>query len=163
MRLAPLLTILLLSACSHVEIDAPSLGPRDVERHAIPLPDEASEPGSPVDPALVRTIATIEAAATQGHADFETQRARAAVAVEKAGNAAAGSELWLTAQQELSALDGTHGLAGRAAADLDALRSIPANAALGNRQAIDAAGARIDALTASEAEAIATLNAKLKS
>ena len=160
--LLPLLGFALLDGCAGGTIDAPSLGLRAVEKQPVELPDQASEPQVPVDPALTARIATIESAANAGHAEFETARARAAVAVEKAANAPAGSELWTIAQQQLSEVDAARGPVAHAAAEIDALRIEPANATSGNRTAIEAAGERIGKLSEAEAAAVAALGGRLK-
>lgn len=165
MRGVPLLLFLaaLAGGCAGRDIDAPSLGPRAVERQPIAAPDAASEPQVPADAALTGRIAAIETVARQGHAEFERARARAAIAVGRAGGASAGSESWTAAQQELSALDAARAPVSHAAADIDALRQEPASAASGNRAAIEAAAARVEALSQAEAADFASLSARLPS
>jgi hypothetical protein len=157
-----LLWPLLLAGCGAPAIDAPSLSPRPVERQSVEMPDAPAEPQVALDPALPPRIAAIEAAATQGHAAFETARMRAEAAVVKAANAPAGSEAWTFAQQEMSALDTARGPVNHAAAELDALRQDEANLTSGNRTAIEAAAARLEALSQAEADVLATLSGRLQ-
>ena len=65
------------------------------------------------------------------------------------------------AQQALSALDTARGPVRDSVAAIDAMRSEPANAASGNRAAIDAAAATIEALDDAEAASVAALSARL--
>ena len=162
MRFALILILLPLAACGGTMIDAPSLSPRAVEKAPVPYPDAASEPQVAADPALLQQIAVIEADAAKGHAAFAAAQDHAATAIGRAAGAAAGSETWTAAQQLLSVLDAARGAVGHASVDLDALRNDPANATSGNRGAIEAASARIDALSQAEAEAMARLSAGLK-
>lgn len=154
------LALALLSACGP-QVHAPSLAPRPVEKQPIALPGEASEPATPVDPALAAGITPLIAAAQAGDQAFVRQRATTEVAVARAAGSATGSEAWIVAQQALSALDGARGPVRDSVAAIDALRSDPANAGSGNRAAIDAAAATIEALDDAEAAAVAALSAKL--
>ena len=157
---APFLALALLSACGP-QVNAPSLAPRAVEKQPIDLPAEASEPETPVDPDLASRIAPLVAAAQAGDRAFATQRTATEAAVARARAAAQGSEGWIVAQQALSALDTARGPVRDSVAAIDAMRSEPANAASGNRAAIDAAAATIEALDDAEAAAVAALSARL--
>lgn len=161
-RLLPFFGFVLLGGCAGRGIDAPSLGLRAVEKQPVDMPDEASEPQVALDPALATRIAAIEADAKAGHAAFETAQARAAAAVGKAANAPVGSEPWTVAQQELSLLEASRTAVGHAAGEIDALRVEPANATPGNRNAIQAAGDRIAALSQAENDAVAGLSGRLR-
>jgi hypothetical protein len=155
--------LLLLGGCvGGGKIDAPSLGLRAVEKQPVAMPDEAAEPQTPLDPALEKRIRAIESDAATGHAAFETARVRTAAAVDKAASAPAGSEPWTVAQQELSVLDAARGAVAHASAEIDALRIEPANASLGNRNAVEAAGQRMSALAQQESEVVAALSGRLK-
>ncbi len=152
----------LLSACGP-QVNAPSLAPRPVEKLPIALPAEVSEPAVPADPDLADRIAPLVAQAQAGDQAFARQRGATDAAVAKAAGAGQGSEAWIVAQQALSALDTARGPVRDAAASIDAMRAEPANAGSGNRAAIDAAAATIEALDDAEAAAVAALSAKLGS
>ena len=144
---------LLLAGCYGRAIDAPSLGPRAVERAAVPLPDEAAEPAGAATPALATKIADILAAADAGHARYETARTAATAARARPGGTTEGSEAWIVAEQAVSARDATRGPVSDAGLALDALRVDPAYAGPADRAAIDAASVRLDALAAAEVAA----------
>jgi hypothetical protein len=150
----------LLSSCGP-QVNAPSLAPRPVEKRPIDLPGETSEPATPVDPALAARIAPLVTAAQEGDRAFARQRIEAEAAIAKAAGAAQGSEAWIVAQQALSTLDAARAPVRDAAATVEALREDPANAASGNRQAIEEAAKIIEALDDAEAAAVATLGTKL--
>jgi hypothetical protein len=162
MRTSFLLLPLLLAGCGGRAIDAPSLSPRAVERSPVPYPDEPKEPQVEADPALLQTLAAIEAEAAKGHMAFEAARARTTAAVTAAAGAAVASEAWTAAQQELSALDALRNAVGHAAVEIDALRGDPANLTSGNRGAIEAATARVGLLSQAESDAVAQLSRRLK-
>jgi hypothetical protein len=150
-----------LAACSH-EISAPSLMPRAVEKQPIDMPvTQAIEADTPVDPALQTKIAAQVAAAQAGDKAFTAQQAETEKAVARASGAAQGSDSWVEAQESVTALAATHAAVRDAAAAIDALRDDPANAAPGNRTAIDAAAAEVTALDNKEVDAVAALNKRL--
>jgi hypothetical protein len=150
----------LLSSCGP-QVNAPSLAPRPVEKQPIDLPAETSEPATPVDPALAARIAPLVASAQAGDQAFTHQRTETEAAIAKAAGAAQGSEAWIVAQQALSTLDAARAPVREAAAAIEALREDPANAASGNRGAIEAAAKIIEALDDAEAASVATLGTKL--
>ena len=152
MRRSVLLLVppLLLAGCYGRIIDAPSLGPRAVERTPIPLPDEAAEPAAAATPALAGKIAELLAQADAGHARYEAARDAADAARARPGGTREGSEAWIAAEEAASARDAARGPVSDAAAALDALRSDPGYAGPPDRAAIAAAAARLDALAASE-------------
>ena len=156
-RLLPILIILSLGGCTAV--DAPSLAPRAAEKIPIDAPAPYVEETGTADPALAARLAPLIAQAESGHRDFTAAQQDVAKAAAAAGQS--GSESWILAQQALSALDGKRLAVQDAAAKLDAIRFEPANAAPGNRQAIDQAGARLQALVDEEVAAMAQLAAKL--
>ncbi|WP_174273429.1 hypothetical protein [Sphingomonas bacterium] len=157
-----LAALLLVGGCVGRTIDAPSLQPRAIEKEPVPVPDEAREPISALDPALAARIGALLDQAQAAHAGFQRIEAHTAAIVSRAANAPAGSEPWTAAQQEVSALDTARGLLHAVEADVDLLRADPANAAAANRAAIDAAGAKIAALTSDENTAVAALSARLR-
>ena len=161
----PLILVLLLSLAGCAPpVGAPSLMPRAVEKQPIEMPvSEAVEPETPADPALQTELAKQIAAAEAGDKAFADQRAAADAAIAKAAGAAPGSENWIQAQETITALETARMAAREAAAAIDALRGEPANASTGNRAAIDAAAAKVDAIEQAESAAVAALTAKLGS
>jgi putative membrane protein len=150
-----------LSACGS-QVTAPSLLPRAVEKQPIDMPvSEPTERETPADPALQAQIAKYVADAEAGDKAFAEQRAAADAAVARAAGTAPGDELWVQAQEKVTALETARVAVRDAAAAIDALRLDPANAGTGSRAAIDAATARIEAIERAEAQAVAALNAKL--
>ena len=165
MRIRPILlpsaALLVLAGCG-AQVSAPTLAPRAVEKQPIDMPvTSATEPEGPADAALVAKIAPLVASAEAGDKAFSEQRARTAAVVARAAGTAQGSEAWVAAQEAVTALASARGPVRDAAGAVDALRIDPANAAPGNRAAIDTAAARIEAIERAEGAAIAELNAKL--
>ena len=165
MRTPPILlasaALLALAGCG-AQVSAPTLAPRAVEKQPIEMPvTTATEAESPVDAALVAKIAALVASAEAGDKTFSELRLRTADVVSRASGTAQGGEAWVAAQEAVTALESARGPVHDAAGAVDALRVDPANAAAGNRNAIDAAAARIEAIERAEAAAIAELNAKL--
>ena len=158
--LCPVL-LALTAGCHAASVEAPSLAVRPIEARPIPPPDAASEPRTPVDPAIAARLSIIVDDAEEGHRAFEAMHADCARTVDRGAGAAQGSEAWLAAQQALSALDVAKGRVREAAILLDNLRQEPAGFASGNRAAIDAAAARLDTISDAEAAATAALSAKL--
>jgi hypothetical protein len=158
--------LLFAAACSLTgcgsQVSAPSLLPRAVEKQPIDMPvSEPVERETPVDPALQAEIAKQIAAAEAGDKAFAEQRAAAEAAVARAAGTTPGGELWVQAQQKVTALETARVAVRDAAGAIDALRLEPANAGTGNRAAIDAAAARLEALEKAEMNAVAVLTAKL--
>ena len=150
-----------LSACGS-QVTAPSLLPRAVEKQPIDMPvSEPTERETPADAALQAQIAQHVAAAEAGDKAFAEQRAIAEASVARAAGTAPGDELWVQAQEKVTALETARVAVRDAAVAIDALRLDPANAGTGSRAAIDAAAARITALERAETQAVAALNAKL--
>jgi len=143
----PILAILSIGGCTAV--DAPSLAPRAVEKVPIEAPEPYVEETGAADPALAARLAPLVAQAEAGHRDFTAARQDVEKAVAAAGPS--GSESWILAQQALSALDGKRVALQDVGTKVDAIRLEPANAAPGNRQAIEDASARIQALVDDEA------------
>lgn len=150
-----------LAGCA-AQTGAPSLMPRAVEKQPIEMPvSEATEQQSPADPALQAALARQIAAAEAGDKTFADQRALADTAIARAGKASPGSEGWIQAQEAITALETARIAVRDAAAAIDALRTDPANASTGNRAAIDAAAARVDAIEQAQTATVAALIAKL--
>ncbi|WP_442681029.1 hypothetical protein ACSBM8_07590 [Sphingomonas sp. ASY06-1R] len=160
--LTPLLSALLLLPGCASQISAPSLGPRAVEKQPIDMPlMDGSEAEHPADAALTARIASLVAAAETGQKDFAAHQAGAATAISRAAGTGVGSDAWIAAQQALTSLDSARAATRDAAAALDALRDDPANAAPGNRKAIDAAAAEIAQIAEAQSRAVGELSAKL--
>lgn len=154
------LIALMVSGCG-ARVSAPSLLPRPVERQPIKAPDEPREAESSVDQSVAAQIATLLAEARTRDAAFQAQREKTSVLVRAAEKASAGSEAWIAAQQAVSALDAARGPLQSLVGQIDDLRQVPANAALGNRSAIDAAAAELDKMVQAETAAIGDLTARL--
>jgi len=136
--------------------------PRAVEKQPIELPvAEATEQQSTADPALQAALARQIAAAQAGDKAFADQRAVADAAIARAAGAAPGSEGWIQAQETITALETARTAVRDAAAAIDALQGDPANASTGNRAAIDAAAARVEAIEQAQNATVAALIAKL--
>ncbi len=154
--------VLLVGACSG-QVTVPSLMPRPVERQSIDMPASSpSEADSVADAALQEAVAGHVARARKADQDFAAQRSRTEAAVARAARVPAGADAWVEAQQAISALENARAPLRDEAAAIDALRDDPANAAPGNRAAIDAAAAQVAALEQAEAAAIAALGARLR-
>lgn len=159
--LLPIAFTFVLAGCGP-QVSAPSLLPRAVEKQPINMPlAEPVETQSPADPALTARISKLIADAEAGDRAFAEQRARTEATIARASGTAAGGELWVQAQQELTSLESARVPVRNAAGDVDALRLEPANASTGNRAAIDAAAARIAAIDSAEGAAVAALARKL--
>ena len=153
--------VLTLAGCG-AEVDAPSLLPRAVEKQPIDMPvAEAREVHTPADPALQAAIARQIEAAEAGDKEFAARRGAAEDAVTRAAGQAQGSELWVQAQEAVTALESARTAVRDAAAAIDALRDDPANAATGNREAIDAAAKQVAGIEDAETAAVAALTARL--
>ena len=150
-----------LAACG-AQVSAPSLMPRAVEKQPIDMPvATAIEADTPVDPALQTKIAEQVAKAQAGDAAFNAQRAEAEKMVARAAGAGQGSDAWVEAQEALTALESARIAVRDAAAAIDALRDDPANAAPGNRAAIDAAAAEMTRLEEAQTALAVALNKRL--
>jgi hypothetical protein len=137
MRIVLLPIVLSLTACA-AQGPFPSLAPRAAERGLAggsalaPCPAdaaaetevaEAAAPASvPSDPALRARVAALLDQARQGQRSFAEVLPRAASSAARAGTA--GSDSWITAQQEISRLDVARTRTADAVAELDSL-SIP--------------------------------------
>ncbi|WP_420142294.1 hypothetical protein [Sphingomonas sp.] len=124
-------------------------------------PAPASEPASEANPALAARLTAIEARAAAARADFERARSAAAISVARAAGAGEGDEAWIDAQQTLSALEAARAPLQAQAAALDDLRNDPANAGPADREAIERASARIEAIASEQAKTLGELNARL--
>jgi len=164
-RILPTLLIsvalLSLSACG-VEVKAPSLMPRAVEKQPIDMPvEQAAEPERPADPALQAVIAKEIDAAKAGDKDFAERRTAAESAVAKAAGKPQGGEEWVQAQEAITALESARTAVRDAAAAIDALRANSAYAGPGNRTAIDAAAQQVSGIEDAQSAVVAALMGKL--
>jgi len=152
---------LTLAGCG-AEVTAPSLMPRAVEKQPIEMPISSPvEPDAPVDGGLRAAIAEQLKATEAADAKFEDQRKQAEAMVTAAAGTAQGGEVWVQAQEAITALESARIAVRDAAAAIDALRLEPANAASGNRAAIDVAAERIRAIEDRQTAVVAALVAKL--
>jgi hypothetical protein len=136
--------------------------PRPVEKQPIAMPVESSVEAETVPDAGVTTrLASLIAAAEAGDKAFEAQHVRTETAVAHSAGAEPGSDAWVEAQEAVTALESARTTVRDVAAKIDALRHDPANAAPGNRSAIDAAAARVGAIEAAQDKVVAALNARL--
>lgn len=155
-------TTIMLAGCGP-QVSAPSLLPRAVEKQPIDMPlTDAREAETPATPALLAQVAAVTGAADAADRAFAAQKDRSAAAVARAVDAVQGSEVWIAAQESLTALDAARGPVAEAATALDALRQDPANAGPGNRAAIDQAAKRVEQMDAAQKAAIAALARRLR-
>ena len=153
---------LALAGCAS-QIPAPSLGPRAVEKQPIDLPvTNGAEAESPADASLTTQLTSLIAAAEAGNTEFAQQRARTDTAVARAAGSAVGDDAWINAQQALTSLDAARAAVREAASAIEALRETPANAAPGNRAAIDRAAARVSEIDGTQGRAFAALGERLR-
>lgn len=123
MRSMPFVAVplLLLCGCAGQTQDFPSLAPRAVESR--PETPAAAEPAPTpaADPALAGRIAALVDRAKAGDAAFAAALPAASAAADGARGTAPGDERWITAQQQLSALEAARGAAMTLLAELDTL------------------------------------------
>jgi len=141
----------------------PSLAPRAAESidPRLPIPDTV--PTGPVNAELAARLNALVETARAAAPQFNVQESEATRLADSAGPMA--SESWIAAQQALSRLVKQHGVATRAAGDIDALA---ANRLEGqhwirpsDREAIAAAAAEVGSINNAQAEAIRRLNSQL--
>lgn len=163
-RLAPLLPLLLLAACSTAAIDPPSLAPRAAEAIDPRLPIDPDPPIGTLDPALAARLAAAVASARSGVDEFARLATNAEALAAEAGPVQ--SESWIAAQQALSALVAQHGVTTRALADIDEFAAeridekrwlVPAN-----RIAIEAAAAEVGSIYRAQVTNIERIGARLR-
>ncbi|MCJ8155838.1 hypothetical protein [Sphingomonas sp. LaA6.9] len=111
----------LLVGCATEGADSPSLAPRPIEQRtdAIETPEPA--PPAPADAALKADLGRLLKQARDGESAFAAILGQTERAVTAARGAAAASESWIAAQQQLSALDGARAPTAAALAELDSL------------------------------------------
>lgn len=161
--LAALLVIGQLGACSTSKLDPPSLAPRAAEKidPRIPVQHPIVKRGANLT--LASKLAALLNEAEDGDRAYHAALGPAERAVSAAGKAR--GESWVTAQQELSALQSSRAPTTRAAAAIDALAGDAVNADSGidadELDAIQRASEKADAMAARQAREIAALAARL--
>jgi hypothetical protein len=163
MRLAPIVTVVLLTACSTSGGPYPSLQPRAAE--AI---DPRLQPVRPINdrpvasPLAARLQALVEQA-RGGEAAFEPAAAQAERLAPSAG--APQSEGWIAAQQALSAAIAARSATATAQSDIDALAATALQTQGGiapnDLKAIDSAAAEVATISRSQTERIAAIQRRL--
>jgi len=153
----------LLSACSTPSGNYPSLAPRPQESidPRVPIPNEVH--AGPADANLSGHLAALIDQAQSGDQAFRSAIENAERLAASAG--AAQSEVWIAAQQALSAAQEARGPTTRALADIDALGAdalqknggIPA----GNLAAIQTAAAKVAEIDRNEADRIDEIEKRL--
>jgi hypothetical protein len=119
MRFAPILPILLLSACGTPGGPYPSLQPRAAETIDPRIPVERPMNNRPVTPALASRLAQLVAQAHGSEGAFDSAAANAEQSAASAGTPQ--SEGWIAAQEALSGVIEAHGPVAAALGDVDAL------------------------------------------
>ena len=162
-RLAILLALTALAACSTAPSAAPSLAPRPAEAIDPRVPVTGGTDTRPVDPALAARLSTLVAQAASGDSAF---RSAAAEAERLAANAGAReSESWIAAQQAVSAVVAARAPTTAALSDIDALAAdalrTRGDLSPSDLAAIEAAAAEVGALDLAQAQVIDALQAKL--
>ena len=161
--LTALLASGLLGACSKSTLNPPSLAPRAAEKidPRIPVQHPIVKRGANLT--LAGKLAALLNEAEQGDAAFREALGPAQRAVGAAGKSR--GESWVTAQQEISALQSARAPTTRAAAAIDALAGDAIKADSGidadELDAIQRASQEADAMAARQASEIAALSARL--
>lgn len=99
--------------------DYPSLRPRAFEGTSAGVPLPPPPPTAPPSAQTLARVAVLVGRAEAGNEKFSAELVRARPVIARAG--AADSETWITAQEQLSALDASRAEALAASAELDAL------------------------------------------
>lgn len=163
MRLALVLALSLLAACSSAGGPYPSLQPRAAEAIDPRLQPVRPMNDRPVSAALASQLAALVDQARGGEASFEPAAAEAERLAASAG--APRSEGWVAAQEALSAAIAARGATASAQSDIDALG---ANAlqkqggiAPNDLKAIDNAAAEVASIARGQTERIAAIQRSL--
>ncbi|UIJ47249.1 hypothetical protein LZK98_10035 [Sphingomonas cannabina] len=159
-RLAPLF-LLLVSGCSGLTNQGPSLQPRPIESRSNAEPEVVPVPIAP-DPALDGKIAERVKAIDAAVEAFTEVERRAGTLANRAAKAPAGSDAWLDAQTAVSELGTARGTTEAAVADLEALAIAHAEGGAPAYPALDAALAKASAEAERENEVAARLSALLE-
>ena len=163
--LPALLALGLLGACSKSALNPPSLAPRAAEKIDPRIPVEHPIVKRGANLTLAAKLATLLNEAESGDTAFRAALGPAQKTVSAAGTAR--SESWITAQQQLSALESARAPTTRAAAAIDALAGDAVKADNGidtdELSAIQRASQYADAMAARQAGEIAAMAARLGS
>ncbi|WP_414900837.1 hypothetical protein ACMT1E_13345 [Sphingomonas flavalba] len=155
----------LLGGCVDGVAQPPSLAPRAIERMQFDPPAQPEAPApTPPDSGLQARLDGFSAALDAADRDFAAALPAARRAATAAG--AAGSESWIAAQQQITAVEALAGQASAALADIDSLYLDRANAAAGGGSpagldSLRALRARADALVTAQRTAADALKARL--
>ena len=142
-------TLALLAGCAPSG-SFPSLAVRPIERELASEPQRPAPPEAPSDPQLVSRVAELLGQVRQGEAAFRTALRAAQRATASAGGA--GSESWISAQQEISRLEAVRAPTVAALAELDALSVARSNVptAVADYSALTAAAEEAETLAAAQ-------------
>ena len=154
-----------LAGCATPTGDIPSLEPRAAERIDPRVPVERPLNDRPVDAGLAARLDSLIASARSGEAGFAAAIAAARSAAEGAG--ARESESWIVAQEALSAAVAARAPAAMAIAEIDSIGAellvAQGGLAPADLGAIENASAIVGAISRSQAEAVAAVQARLAS
>lgn len=165
MRAAPALALpllLLAAGCTPSEDRYPSLLPRPIESQSLAEPVVTPAPAAP-DPALDKRIAELTQGLDAAAKAFASEARSAEALVQVARGVPVGSDAWLDAQAALGAVNQKHLPVVVVLTDLDALAIERGSAGKPPYPALDAAVARVAALSREQEARIATLEAALTS
>ena len=160
-RLLALSLLLSAAGCAGSSGDFPSLAPREIEHRSDAVATPPAPAPTAADPALTAAIAKVVAQAEAGHAVFTKAIDRAEPAIARGARAGSGSDAWADAQTAASSVVAARAALQDAAAALDALRQGRSEPSEADTVALDAAAARLDALSAEEDRATTALLARL--
>ncbi len=162
------LSILAIAAgagCSARVGDFPSLAPRAAEQVDPRVPVERPPNDRPASASLSARLEALIASARSGEAGFEAAIANARRAAESAG--ARESESWIVAQEALSAAVAAREPAAMAISEIDTIGAellvAQGGLAPADQAAIENAAEIVGAISRSQAEAIAAVQARLAS
>jgi len=163
MRLAFVLTLSLLTACSSAGGPYPSLQPRAAEAIDPRLQPVRPMNDRPVTPALASQLAALVEQARGGDAAFEAAATQAERLATSAG--VPQSEGWIAAQEALSAAIAARTATATAQSDIDALGASAlekqGGIAPNDLKAIDNASAEVASISRGQIERIAAIQRSL--
>ena len=157
--------LVLLGGCAGEASRSPSLAPRPIEKTRLDQPPQPTAVAAlPADAALQKQIDGFSVRLDRADQAFAAALPGARAAGAKAGTT--GSEAWIAAQQQATALEALAGEASATLADIDSLYLARADAAAGGGDAsgLDAlrtVRARADAIVQTQRQAIEAMKAGL--